>query len=174
MLVVAGLGAPTYDVYAAGDHDGNFYLWGAMGGAALVGLGLALAQPDRPVSVLTGDGEQLMGLGGLATIAVSAPANLTVVVLDNGRFGETGGQLSHSGLGVDLAAVARAVGFRQVLDIDTEAGLEAARKAMGSVADGPRFVIVRIAGDEKPRALPTRDGAFLKSRLRTHLGRPVR
>ena len=174
MLVVAGLGAPTYDVYAAGDHDGNFYLWGAMGGAALVGLGLALAQPGRPVSVLTGDGEQLMGLGGLATIAVSAPANLTVVVLDNGRFGETGGQLSHSGLGVDLGAVARAVGFRQVLDVDTEDGLGAARKAMGSVADGPRFVTVRIDSDEKARALPTRDGPFLTSRLRTHIGFPVR
>src|ERR1700689_1993236 len=99
LLVVTGLGSPTYDVFAAGDHDANFYLWGAMGGAALVGLGLALAQPDRPISVLTGDGEQLMGLGGLATLAVSAPANLTIVVLDNGRFGETGGQLSHSGLG---------------------------------------------------------------------------
>ena len=174
MLVVAGLGAPTYDVFAAGDHDGNFYLWGAMGGAALVGLGLALAQPARPVSVVTGDGEQLMGFGGLATIAVSAPANLTILVLDNGRFGETGGQLSHSGLGVDLAAVARAVGFRQVLDIDTEAGLGVARKAMGSIATGPRFVTVRIDSDEKPRALPARDGVFLKSRLRTFLGRPVR
>ena len=173
MLVVTGLGSPTYDVFAAGDHDGNFYLWGAMGGAALVGLGLALAQPGRSVSVLTGDGEQLMGLGGLATIAVSAPANLTIVVLDNGRFGETGGQLSHTGLGIDLAAVARAVGFRQVFDIDAEAGLEAARKAMGSMADGPRFVTVRIDADEKPRALPTRDGAFLKSRLRTHIGFPV-
>jgi thiamine pyrophosphate-dependent acetolactate synthase large subunit-like protein len=174
MLVVTGLGSPTYDVFAAGDHDGNFYLWGAMGGAALVGLGLALAQPGRPVSVLTGDGEQLMGLGGLATIAVSAPANLTIVVLDNGRFGETGGQLSHTALGVDLGAVAHAVGFRQVLDIDTEAGLGDARKAMGSIADGPRFVTVRIGNDEKVRALPTRDGAFLKSRLRTHVGYPVR
>ena len=173
MLVVAGLGSPTYDVYAAGDHDSNFYLWGAMGGAALVGLGLALAQPGRPVCVLTGDGEQLMGLGGLATIAVSAPANLTIVVLDNGRFGETGGQLSHSGLGVELAAVARAVGFRQVLDIDTEAGLGAARKAMGAMADGPRFVTVRIDSDEQARALPTRDGAFLKSRLRALLGYPA-
>jgi thiamine pyrophosphate-dependent acetolactate synthase large subunit-like protein len=98
-LVVSGLGSPSYDVFAAGDHPGNFYLWGAMGGAALVGMGLALAQPRRPVIVITGDGEQLMGLGGLATIAVRRPPNLSIVVLDNGHYGETGMQLSHAGAG---------------------------------------------------------------------------
>src|ERR1700730_6065474 len=100
MLVVTGLGSSTYDVFASGDHDGNFYLWGAMGGAALVGLGLAIAQPTRPVIVVTGDGEQLMGLGGLATIAVREAPNLSVVVLDNGHYGETGGQVRPSALGV--------------------------------------------------------------------------
>jgi thiamine pyrophosphate-dependent acetolactate synthase large subunit-like protein len=173
MLVVTGLGSPTYDVSAAGDHDGNFYLWGAMGGAALVGLGLALAQPERPVMVVTGDGEQLMGLGGLATIAVKAPPNLSIVVVDNGHFGETGGQVSHSGLGVDLADVARAIGFADVRDIDNEAGLAAAGKAISTPSDGPRFIKVRVAHEEKPRALPARDGVFLKSRLRAHLGFPV-
>src|SRR4051812_17752364 len=78
LLVVSGLGSPTYDVHAAGDHPGNFYLWGAMGGAALIGLGLALAQPERRVLVITGDGEQLMGLGGLATIAIANPRNLAI------------------------------------------------------------------------------------------------
>src|ERR1700712_2221865 len=96
LLVVSGLGSPTYDVFAAGDHDANFYLWGAMGGAALIGLGLALAQPSRPVAVITGDGEALMGVGGLLTIAVKQPPNLSIIVLDNGHFGETGMQLSHS------------------------------------------------------------------------------
>src|SRR5262249_9636688 len=90
LLVVTGLGSPTYDVHAAGDHDANFYLWGAMGSAALIGLGLAQAQPDRTVVVITGDGEQLMGLGGLATIAVANPGNLAIVVIDNNHFGETG------------------------------------------------------------------------------------
>src|ERR1700760_159161 len=90
LLVVTGLGSPSYDVFAAGDHDANFYLWGAMGGAAMVGLGLANAQPKRPVAVITGDGEALMGLGALLTIAVRKPPNLTVAVLDNGHFGETG------------------------------------------------------------------------------------
>jgi thiamine pyrophosphate-dependent acetolactate synthase large subunit-like protein len=170
MLVVTGLGSPTYDVYAAGDHPANFYLWAAMGGAAVTGLGLALAQPERPVTVVTGDGEQLMGLGALATIAVSAPRNLSIVVLDNGHYGETGGQLSHSGSGVDLAKVASAVGIPEVLDVNDEAGLARARDAIGAVGQGPRVIVVRIFNEETPRALPSRDGAFIKLRMREYLG----
>lgn len=170
LLVVTGLGSPTYDVFAAGDHDGNFYLWGAMGGAALVALGIAQAQPERPVAAFTGDGEQLMGLGGLATIAVSCAKNLSVVVLDNGHFGETGGQLSHSGLGVDLSAVARAVGFPVVETVTNEAELEAVRTRLSDITYGPRFIIVRIANNETPRALPVRDGSVIKTRFRAHLG----
>ncbi len=174
LLVVTGLGSPSYDVFAAGDSDANFYLWGAMGGAALVGLGLAAAQPGRPVAAFTGDGEQLMGLGGLATIAVTAPKNLSVVVLDNGHFGETGGQLSHSGRGVDLARVAKAMGFPVVLEVDSEAHYAEARTALADMTRGPHFITVRIANGEKPRMLPARDGVFLKTRLRAHLGFPVR
>ncbi len=96
LAVVCGLGSPTYDVAAAGDHPLNLYLWGAMGGAAMIGLGLALARPDRRVAVLTGDGEALMGLGSLATIGVKQPANLAIVVLDNQHYGETGMQPSHT------------------------------------------------------------------------------
>ena len=110
-LVVTGLGSPSYDVHAAGDHDANYYLWGAMGGAALVGLGLALAQPTRRVMVVTGDGEQLMAFGSMATIAVAKPSNLEVFVLDNEHYGETGMQASHTGEGIDLAAAAAACGF---------------------------------------------------------------
>ena len=123
LLVVTGLGSPTYDVAAAGDHALNFYLWGAMGGAAMIGLGLALARPDRPVAVITGDGEMLMGLGSLATIAVKRPKNLSIVVLDNRRYGETGMQASHTEAGVDLVAMARACGIGPCLDVRDEAGL---------------------------------------------------
>ena len=98
LLVVTGLGASTYDVAACGDSSLDFPLWGAMGGAAMVGLGLAIAQPSRKVLVVTGDGEMLMGLGSLATIAVERPANLRIVVLDNERFGETGNQPTHTAL----------------------------------------------------------------------------
>src|SRR5271157_1964069 len=102
LLVVPGLGSATYDVAAAGDHPLNFYLWGAMGGTAMIGLGLALARPDRRVAVVTGDGDMLMGLGSLATIGVRGAKNLSIVVLDNARYGETGMQPSHTDAGVDL------------------------------------------------------------------------
>ena len=109
-LLITGLGSSTWDVAAAGDHPNNFYLWGAMGGAAVMGLGLALAQPNRRVLVITGDGEFVLGLGALATIAVAAPGNLAVCVIDNERYGETGMQEGHTAAGVDLVAMAAAAG----------------------------------------------------------------
>ena len=112
LLVVSGLGSATYDVAAAGDHPLNFYLWGAMGGTAMIGLGLALARPERRVAVLTGDGDMLMGLGSLATIGVKQPKNLAIVVLDNAHYGETGMQPSHTKAGIDLVAVALGLPFQ--------------------------------------------------------------
>src|SRR5271167_4430808 len=111
LAIVTGLGSTTYDVASVGDDDRNFYLWGAMGGAALVGLGLALARPDLRTAVITGDGELLMGLGGLATVGVQRPANLAIIVFDNGVYGETGMQASHTHGGVDLTAAATACGI---------------------------------------------------------------
>ena len=113
LLVVPGLGSATYDVAAAGDHPLNFYLWGAMGGTAMIGLGLALARPDRRVAVLTGDGDMLMGIGSLATIGVKQPRNLVIVVLDNAHYGETGMQPSATKSGIDLVAMALACRFKQ-------------------------------------------------------------
>ena len=173
LLVVSGLGSPTYDVFAAGDHDSNFYLWGAMGGAALIGLGLAMAQPSRPVAVITGDGEQLMGVGGLLTIAVKQPGNLSIVVLDNGHFGETGMQMSHSGHGVDLGAIASSAGFAAVTTVSTPGEVAEARAMLQRTTGGPRLLRVRIAPGETPRALPARDGVYLKTRFRQALNYPV-
>jgi thiamine pyrophosphate-dependent acetolactate synthase large subunit-like protein len=169
LLAVSGLGSPSYDCFAAGDSPGNFYLWGAMGGAAMIGLGLALAQPKRPVLVLTGDGEQLMGMGALATIAAKKPANLSVVVLDNGRFGETGNQLSHTGHGIDLHRVAEAVGFAAVADLRDELAVAAYRANLRTIGNGPRFATIRISSAHTERALPARDGVYLKNRFRQHL-----
>src|SRR5215469_4657282 len=123
MLVVSGLGSTTYDLAAAGDDPRNFYLWGAMGSATLIGLGLALAQPKRRVLVVTGDGEMLMGLGGLATIGVQKPSNLALAVFDNGHYGETGMQASHTETAVDLGGVARACGIKEIFDVSDELGL---------------------------------------------------
>jgi thiamine pyrophosphate-dependent acetolactate synthase large subunit-like protein len=170
-LVVSGLGSASYDLFAAGDRSSNFYLWGAMGGAAAMGLGLALAQPRRPVLVLTGDGEQLMGIGALATIGVQAPANLAVVVLDNGRFAETGMQRSHTALGVSLPGVAAACGFAWTLDIgEMEALAPLGARIQAMQGCGLARIIVRA--EELPRALPSRDGVWLKNRFRSALGFP--
>lgn len=167
MLVVTGLGSTTYDAGAAGDRNLTFYLWGAMGGAAMIGLGVALARPARRVLVLTGDGEMLMGLGALATIAAAAPPNLAIAVLDNGRYGETGAQQSHTSLGADLAAAASACGWRATATITEEAELEPLRLRLRSE---PLFAVVRIAAGEAPHFLPPRDGVFLQHRFRAALG----
>ncbi|WP_246514072.1 thiamine pyrophosphate-dependent enzyme [Neoroseomonas soli] len=169
-LVVTGLGAATYDVAAAGDDARNFYLWGAMGGAALVGLGLAIAQPDRPVVVVTGDGEALMGLGAFATIALQAPANLTVVVLDNGLYGETGGQRSHTSGGTDLAAVARGCGIAEAWRITDQAGVETLAAGLASPGAGPRVAVIEVDPAEAPRVLPSRDGGYIRARMQVALG----
>ncbi len=170
LLVVTGLGSPTYDVAAAGDHARNFYLWGAMGGAVMVGLGLALAQVQVPVLVVTGDGEMLMGLGSLATVAVQRPKNLSIAVLDNGLYGETGGQPSHTALGTDLAAVARGCGIADARLIADEAGLEEFARRVSAVGNEPAVGIIKVSRREHPRVLPSRDGALLKARFRAALG----
>ena len=169
-LLVTGLGSPSYDAHAAGDRDDNFYLWGAMGGAALMGLGLAQAQPDRRVIALTGDGEQLMAMGALATIAVAAPANLTVVVLDNQHFGETGMQASHTGRGVGFDSAAAAMGFADTGVATTLAEVDRFAQRLGAPADGPRLFVLKIAAVNPPRSLPPRDAVFLKNRFRAALG----
>lgn len=173
LLVVSGLGAPSYDVHAAGDHEGNYYLWGAMGSAALVGLGLALAQPDKTVLVITGDGEQLMGLGGVATIGIVGPKNLVIVVLDNGHFGETGMQVSHTGLGLDLAKVAEACGFAQSRTVRKMQEVGELRGVLLQRGEGPRFFVFKVKAENITRSLPPRDAVYGKNRLRSYLGLAV-
>ena len=173
LLVVCGPGSPSYDVHSVGDFDTNFYLWGAMGGAALLGLGLPQARIDRQVLVVTGDGEQLMGLGGLATIGVARPGNLMVAVLDTERFGETGSQGSHTGRGVDLASVASGCGFVEVRTVRDLVGVEAMREALHRRADGPRLFVLKVRPVNVPRWLPPRDAVHLKNRFRAQLGLAV-
>jgi thiamine pyrophosphate-dependent acetolactate synthase large subunit-like protein len=170
ILVVTGLGSSSYDVHSVGDVDANFYLWGAMGSAALVGCGIAQAQPDRKVLVITGDGEQLMGLGGLATIGIAQPKNLSIVVIDNDHFGETGMQKSHTGFGLDLAKVAIACGIGEARVIDKLSSLEALRDTIHRPAGGPRLFVVKVKAENLPRSLPPRDAVHVKNRFRANLG----
>ena len=164
-LLVTGLGAPTWDAAAVGDHANNFYLWGGMGGAVMTGLGLALAQPKRRVLVITGDGEMLMGLGGLATVAVQKPANLGICIIDNQRYGETGMQDTHIEFGVDLPAMARGAGISETAMVYTSAELDAAIAQLYG-ARGPVFVDVKVAPKAAPMILPLRDGPSIKHRFR--------
>ena len=168
LLVVSGLGSPTYDVTAAGDNPRNFYLWGAMGLALPIGLGLALAQPQKRILVVTGDGEMLMGMGALATAGARRPRNLAVCVLDNEVFGETGGQQSHTGLGTDLAAVAMACGFAAAVTARDTCELD---KAVDSLrrAPGPLLGVLKIARQPVPRVLPERHGHAIRQRFRCAL-----
>lgn len=169
-IAIGGLGASTNDITAAGDHARNFYLWGGMGGAAMMGLGLALAQPKLPVVVITGDGEMLMGMGSLATIGLQKPANLSIVVLDNECYGETGGQMSHTASAADLVGVAKACGISDSRAISTMAEVQAFATAIQDISAGPHFASVKIDAANLERMLPTRDGMFILTRLRADLG----
>ena len=169
LLVISSLGSVTWDLAAAGEHAGNFYLWGAMGGAAVMGLGLALAQSERPVMVLAGDGEILMGLGALATLAAVSPDNLSIVVLNNQRYGETGMQASHTALGADLVALAKGAGFREALAVTDDAAVARLAERVRR-REGLLLADVRVAADDPPRVLPERDAVVLKHRFRQTLG----
>ena len=168
LLVVTGLGGTTWDVAASGDTALNFYLWGGMGGAVSVGLGLALAQTQRRVLVVTGDGEMLMGIGSLATVAAQAPANLGIAVIDNERYGETGGQLTHTALATDLAAMAHGAGIARTDTVRTLAGLQAFRTRLHDMP-GPHFAVIKVSSANAGMVLPPRDGVFIKHRFRAAL-----
>ena len=159
--MIAGLGSTAWDITAAGDSPLSFPMWGAMGQAAMIGLGLALAQPKRRVLVITGDGEALMGMGALATIGVQQPPNLTVVVIDNERYGETGMQKTHTANGIDLAGVAKACKLNVVSWKNIKDAIHKQR--------GPHFAVVKVEAEKIPLVLPPREGTLLKARFRRAL-----
>ena len=165
LLVIGGLGAPAWDITAAGDHPNNFPMWGAMGGAAVLGLGLALAQPKRRVLVVTGDGEMLMGIGSLATIGISKAPNLSIVVLDNEAYGETGQQDTATRHGVSLSGIARACAIKDCRDVNTMAEVQALRDRIHQ-GGGSLFAQIKIDPEKIPLVLPPRDSTFIKNRMR--------
>ena len=165
MVCIAGLGAPAWDITAVGDDPLNLPLWGGMGGAAMIGLGLALAQPSRKVLVLTGDGEMLMGIGALATIAVKAPKNLSIVVQDNEHYGETGMQETATKHGVDLVAMAKGAGFPRTMFVTKPEEVPALKAAIHA-GSGPFFAVAKIDATSKKLVLPPRDGAIIQARMR--------
>src|SRR4029079_17193420 len=169
LLVVPGLGSTTWDLAAAGDDPRNFYLWGAMGGAAMIGLGWSLARPDRRVAGITGDGEMLMGLGALATIGNKRPPNLAVIVFDNCVDRETGMAPRHTQHAAHLLRVAGACGIATCLDVRDDHALADLAARLKNLRE-TLFARVFIFAREPPRVLPLRDGAEIKSRFRAALG----
>ncbi|MDO9501711.1 thiamine pyrophosphate-dependent enzyme [Falsiroseomonas sp.] len=172
LMVIAGLGASAWDITAIGDTPRNLPLWGGMGGAAMMGLGLALAQPSAKVLVITGDGEMLMALGAMATIAVQRPKNLSIVVLDNEHYSETGNQETATKHGVDLAAMARGAGLSRARTLTTLEEVPALRADIHA-ATGTIFAVQKIAPGNLPLVLPPRDGAILQARFREALLGPA-
>jgi len=168
-LVVPGLGSPTWDISAAGDQPEYLYSWGGMGLAVSTALGIALAQPDRRVLAITGDGEMMMGIGSLAVVADQSPQNLTILVLDNEHFGETGRQTGLTGNKVDIAAVARGFGIERTMTV-TEQGKVGELAEFLFQGQGPALAVAKIALSEDPWQLPEKDGGTIAHRFRVALG----
>ena len=168
--IIASLGHPAYDLFAAGDRPANFYTWGSMGLASSIGLGLAVARPDLRIFVVDGDGSLLMNLGSLATIGWSRPPNLVLIVWDNQLYGTTGGQDTATAHGADLEAAARAMGTAATATVTTaEAFVAAIERAR--VEPGP-WVIVAKVDESTPTVKPPLDCVFIKQRFMAAIGQP--
>lgn len=167
-VVVASLGHPAYDLFAAGDRPRNFYTWGSMGLASSIGLGLAMQRPGERIVVLDGDGSLLMNLGSLATIANVNPPNLVVVVWDNELHATTGGQPTATAAGADLAAAGRALGIASSCTTRTLDELVRAY-ATAVRAPGTALIVAKVA-ESAPIAKPPLDCVFLKQRFMTAIG----
>ena len=167
-LIVNGLGGTCWDVASLGDNDLNFYVWGGMGNACMIGLGLALSQPDKKVIVITGDGEMLMGIGSLATIALKQPKNLSIVVFDNELYGETGNQKTHTAYCTNLSKIAIGSGIINSSIILTQEDLLSLSSEIHQIKN-LSFSVIKIAQDQEEIVLPIREGAFIKSRFRRAL-----
>jgi thiamine pyrophosphate-dependent acetolactate synthase large subunit-like protein len=166
--IIASLGHPAYDLFAAGDRPENFYTWGSMGLASSMGLGLAIARPDLRVFVLDGDGSLLMNLGSLATIGWTRPANLVLIVWDNGEYGTTGGQDTATRHGADLEAAARAMGLSATATVRNAGEFDAAI-ARARTAPGPWTIVAKV-DESAPAVKPPLDYVMIRTRFMAAIG----
>lgn len=166
-LFVAGLAGTSKDIAALTDDGAHVYtMAGAMGGATMIGLGLALARRDRKVVVVTGDGELLMNLGSLATIAVKNPPNLAIVCVDNGYYGETGYQQSHTSLGVDLEKIAAGSGIKRTMTVQLESEIAGGARLIRE-GNGSSFVLLRVKPTDPPAYKRDFDPSACRVRFRS-------
>ncbi len=168
-LIVSGLAGTAKDIGDLTRESPNVYLLGgAMGAAVCMGLGLALAQPRRRVLVVTGDGELLMNVGALATVGCLRPPNLAIVCVDNGRYGETGNQESHTSRGVDLELMAKGAGITVTRTVYREDDLAEASTLLHQT-NGPSFVLLRVHDGPPPPYRRNFDAVERKAIFRRHL-----
>jgi len=165
--IIASLGHPAYDLFAAANRPENFYTWGSMGLASSIGLGLAMARPDLRVFVLDGDGSLLMNLGSLATIGLLQPANLVLVVMDNEEYATTGGQQTPTAHGADLDAAARAMSVARTATVRS---VDELKRELGT-SGGPQVVVAKVA-ESAPTAKPPLDCVFIKQRFMAAIHNP--
>ncbi len=166
--VIGGIGYTNFDLWAAGRRPQNFYMLGSMGLAAPIALGVAIAQPDRRVIGLEGDGSILMQLGALATIATRAQKNLVIIILDNGAYQITGGQATATGAGTDIVAISRGAGIAQSFWAADEGHFEElVDRAIAE--DGPWLIGCRIDASG-PKETTERDPAQIRDRFMRGLG----
>ena len=168
-LIVSGLAGTSRDVAALTGYGVHCYtMAGAMGGASMMGLGLALARPDKHVLVVTGDGELLMNVGALATIGVINPPNLAILCVDNGHYGETGYQKSHTSLGVDLERIAAGSGIKATRSITAEHEIAEGARLLRE-ANGTAFVLLRVRPTDPPVYKRNMDPSACRNRFRAAL-----
>jgi len=172
-LIVGGLGASTWDLAAAGEDPKNIYLWGAMGLACSIGLGLAMAQPEKRVVVITGDGEMMMGVGSLATIANAPCTNLGILILDNQAFGETGQQAGLTAGPTDICTMAKGAGLHHTMNVHGPKDVRALGKLLFEDA-GPSLAVAKIELSDDPLVLPTNNAAWMTEQFRQTLGLTMR
>jgi thiamine pyrophosphate-dependent acetolactate synthase large subunit-like protein len=166
--VIGGIGNTNFDLWASGQRPQNFYMLGSMGLATPIALGVAMAQPQRKVIALDGDGSILMQLGTLATVAAAKPRNLIIVIWDNGIYQITGSQPTLTSKGADVVAMARGAGLVQSAWARDVAHFEALFE-QALAGDGPWFIAARIDG-EKPAGTTERDPVKIRQRFMNGLG----
>ncbi|MBL95637.1 MAG: hypothetical protein CFH06_01568 [Alphaproteobacteria bacterium MarineAlpha3_Bin5] len=168
ILLVTGLGSTTWDFAATKDRDLTFPLWGAMGSATPIGLGIAISKKDRHVVVITGDGEMLMGIGALATVGIIKPKNLSICIFDNGHYGETGMQKTATSYKCDLALTAKGLGINNAGSISTNRQLHEQIPEIVR-GPGPLLRVIKVKAESLPFVLPPKDGVKLKNRFQAAL-----
>jgi phosphonopyruvate decarboxylase len=165
-LFVTGLAGTARDIAALTRDGAHIYtMGGAMGGAVMIGLGLALARPDKRVLAVTGDGELLMNIGALATVAIVNPANFAVLCVDNGHYGETGYQKSHTSLGVDLEKMASGAGIKRTRTVGAERDLADGARMLRD-GNGAAFVVLKVTPTDPPAFKRNFDLAACRDRFR--------